>query len=66
MKQFKITWEYLREGTSYIRAKDLDDARDKAEESITDFGDPKQFTENVQWDTGWMVKTIEEVIEDES
>ena len=61
MKKFKITWEYLQIGTSYVDAEDLDDAKSKAEESITDFGDPEEFTQDVQWDTGWEVKSIEEV-----
>ena len=54
MKKFRITWEYIREGTSEIEAKDLDDAIDRAEEEVT------------QWDTGWKWKTVEEVTEDES
>ena len=61
MKRFEVTWEYIREGTSEIKAKDLDDAKDRAEESVNDFGDPNQFSESVQWDTGWKVKTVEEV-----
>lgn len=64
MKRFRITWEYIKEGISYIDAEDLDDAKDKAPESITDFGDPEQFTEEVQWNTGWEVKSVEEVTEE--
>ena len=66
MKKYKITWEYIKEGMSEFEAEDLNDAINKAPESVTDFGDPKEFTEEVQWDTGWEVKTVEEVIEDES
>jgi hypothetical protein len=64
MKRFKITWEYIQKGTSYIEAKTLDDAIFEAPESVTDFGDPEEFTQDVQWDTGWEVKTVEEVTEE--
>lgn len=64
MKKFRITWEYIGEGTSEFEAEDLDDAINKAEEFVADFGDPKQFTEDVQWDTGWKVKSVEEVTEE--
>lgn len=62
MKKFRITWIYEQTGTSEIMAEDLDDAKGRAEESITDFGDPKEFTQDDTWNTGWEVKTIEEVI----
>ena len=61
MKTFRITWELLQTGTSKIEAKDLDNAKDRADGSVTDFGDPKQFTQVMQWDEGWKVKSIEEV-----
>ena len=61
MKTFRITWELLQTGTSKIEAKDLNDAKDKADSSVTDFGDPKQFTQMMQWNEGWEVKSIEEV-----
>ena len=60
MKKFIITWEYLQTGVSHINAIDLDDAKNKADESVTDFGDSKQFTPIQQWDEGWTVKSIEE------
>ena len=60
MKKYTITWELVQTGISEIKAKDLNDAEDKAEGSVTDFGDPKQFIEVSQWDTGWKVKSVEE------
>ena len=62
MKRYQITWEYLQEGTSELDAENLDTAIVKAPDSVTDFGDPKQFTVHEQWDGGWKVKTVEEVI----
>jgi len=59
VKTYIINWEYIREGTSEVKAKNLDDATNKAGRSVTDFGDPKQFNEVVQWDTGWKIKSIE-------
>jgi hypothetical protein len=64
VKRFRITWEFIREGTSEIKAESLDDAISKAGESVADFGDPKQFNEVVQWDTGWKVKSVVEVTEE--
>ena len=61
MKKFRITWEYIREGTSEIEAENLDSAIVRADASVADFGDPKQFNEVTQWDTGWKVKSVEEV-----
>ena len=61
MKKFRITWEYIQKGTSELEAENLDDATYKAPESVTDFGDPEEFTQKVTWDTGWEVKSIEEV-----
>ena len=60
MKKFIVTWEYLQMGTSELEAEDLDDAKDRAEESVTDFGDPEQFTQEVTWNTGWEVKSVKE------
>ena len=65
MKTFRITWELVQEGVSELKARDLDDAKDKADDSVTDFGDPKQFTQITQWSEGWKVKTVEEVVEGE-
>ncbi|GAH04733.1 unnamed protein product [marine sediment metagenome] len=59
--KFRITWELIQTGTSEIEAKDLQDAKDRADESVDDFGDPKQFTP-IYDDYGWQVKIIEEVI----
>ena len=60
-KEYQITWEYIQTGISKLKAKDLDDAKDKADNSITDFGDPEQFDQIPQFDDGWKVKSIEEV-----
>ena len=60
-KKFRITWELIQTGTSEIEARDLEDAKDRADENVDDFGDPEQFTPIYDND-GWQVKTIEEVI----
>lgn len=62
MKKFRVTWKYEQTGTSYVEAEDLEDAKDKAPGSVTDFGDPEQFITDVTWDTGWELDSIEEVI----
>ena len=60
MKKFLVSWEYLQTGVSHINAIDLDDAKVKADTSVTDFGDPEQFTPIQQWNEGWTVKSIKE------
>lgn len=61
MKKYRITWEYTQTGVSTLEAENLDDAKDKAPDSVSDFGDPTQFKQIVQWNDGWDVKSVEEV-----
>ena len=58
MAKYIIEWEKIEIGTSEIEAKDSYEAQDKAEDSVEDFGDPKQFTQIYDLDSGWKVKSI--------
>lgn len=58
MAKYIIEWEKIEVGTSEIEAKDLYEAEDNAESSVEDFGDPKQFTQMYDLDSGWKVKSI--------
>ena len=60
MAKFLIEWELVQSGYSKIEAKDLQDAIDRANESVDDFGDPEQFTQEYDVDNRWEVKSIEE------
>lgn len=60
MKKYRVTWEYIQTGVSYLKAENLDSAIVKAPDSINDFGDSEQFKQVAQWDDGWDVKSVEE------
>ncbi len=64
MAKYLVTWEVIQTGTSEVEAKDLQDAKEKAENIEIDFGDPKQFTPNIWEDLyGWEIESIEEILE---
>ena len=60
MKKYRITWEYIQTGVSSLKADNLEEAMDKAPDSITDFGDPTQFEQVMQWNDGWKAKSVAE------
>ena len=62
-KLFDVFWEYKNTGHSQCEAKNVLDVYEKEEkgELVSDFGDPDEFDDNYDCDSGWVVVKVEEI-----
>lgn len=63
MKIFKVHWKMQHYGESMHDAESGEEIRKQAEngELITDFGDPNEFDDQYDVDSGWVIDYIKEV-----
>ena len=63
MKMYDVEWEYIKVGHSQHVASSLEEMKILAEEGdlIEDFGNPDEFDEHYDCDTGWKVKSIKRI-----
>ena len=61
MAKYEISWEFIQTGVSKIEAESLQEAIDRAEESVDDFGDREQFVPSYDDYSRWEVKSVEEI-----
>ena len=59
MKTYVVDWELVEYGTSKLKANSLTEAEELAGGSVTDFGDPKQFTQSMEGSL-WYVCSVKE------
>ena len=59
MKTYAVDWELVQYGTSKVKANSLDEAKRLAEGSVSDFGDPKQFTPDSEGNL-WHICSVKE------
>ena len=63
-KIFNVEWELIKTGHSQHEAESEDELLKEEYEGnglIEDFGNPDEFDENYDCDSGWKIKSIEEV-----
>ena len=61
MKTYTVDWELVQYGSSKLKANSLAEAKKLAEDSVNDFGDPKQFIPANEGDL-WQVCSVTEEV----
>ena len=63
-KVYEVEWEYVGKGKSQHVAESKDELLKIEYEGnglVSDFGNPDEFDEDFDCDSGWKIKSIEEV-----
>ena len=60
---FDVEWEYIATGHSQHEANSMEEIEKMGREGdlIEDFGNPDEFDEHYDCDSGWEIKSIEEI-----
>lgn len=63
MKDYNVKWEFVQEGHSQHEATSVEQILEMEAngELIEDFGNPDEFDAHYDCDSGWRIKSIEEI-----